>query len=147
LKADSVLQGLGKWIKLVGDKKLVSQTVIGTSNQRLMRKLCENCKQGYTPNTELLKKFNLPAEKAKCQGTGFVGRMGVFETIMLTDELRAAVRDVKQLPELGMQFRKAKMLYLQEQALRKTIAGTTAINEMVRVLAPAEKQENGAAQQ
>jgi type II secretory ATPase GspE/PulE/Tfp pilus assembly ATPase PilB-like protein len=167
LKADSVLQGLGKWIKLVGDKKLVAQTVIGVSNQRLMRKLCENCKQGYTPNTELLKKFNLPAEKAKvlyrpgkevydkkgkpsvcgkCQGTGFVGRMGVFEMILLTDELRAAVRDVKQLPELGMQFRRAKMLYLQEQALRKAIAGSTAINEMVRVLAPAEKQENGAAQ-
>ena len=65
---------------------------------------------------------------------------------MLTDELRAAVREVKQLPELGMQFRRAKMLYLQEQALRKAIAGTTAINEMVRVLAPAGKQENGAAQ-
>jgi type II secretory ATPase GspE/PulE/Tfp pilus assembly ATPase PilB-like protein len=167
LKADSVLQGLGKWIKLVGDKKLVAQTVLGVSNQRLMRKLCENCKQGYTPNTELLKKFNLPAEKAKvlyrpgkevydkkgkpstcdkCQGTGFVGRTGVFELIMLTDELRAAVREVKQLPELGMQFRRAKMLYLQEQALRKAIAGTTAVNEMVRVLAPAEKQENGATQ-
>jgi type II secretory ATPase GspE/PulE/Tfp pilus assembly ATPase PilB-like protein len=168
LKADSVLQGLGKWIKLVGDKKLVSQTLLGVCNQRLMRKLCENCKQGYTPNTELLKKFNLPAEKAKvlyrpgkevydkkgkpsvcekCQGTGFVGRTSVFEMIMLNDELRAAIREVKQLPELGMQFRRAKMLYLQEQALRKTIAGTTAINEMVRVLAPAEKQENGAAQQ
>ncbi len=167
LKADSVLQGLGKWIKLVGDKKLVAQTVLGVSNQRLLRKLCENCKQGYTPNTELLKKFNLPAEKAKvlyrpgkevydkkgkpsvcdkCQGTGFVGRTGVFEMILLTDELRAALREVKQLPELGMQFRRAKMLYLQEQALRKAIAGTTAVNEMVRVLAPAEKQENGAAQ-
>jgi type II secretory ATPase GspE/PulE/Tfp pilus assembly ATPase PilB-like protein len=167
IKADSVLQGLGKWIKLVGDKKIVAQTVIGASSQRLMRKLCDNCKQGYTPNTELLKKFNLPAEKAKilyrpgkevydkkgkpsvcdkCQGTGFVGRTGVFEMILLNDELRAAIREVKQLPELGMQFRRAKMLYLQEQALRKTIAGTTAINEMVRVLAPAEKQEPGAAQ-
>jgi type II secretory ATPase GspE/PulE/Tfp pilus assembly ATPase PilB-like protein len=167
LKADSVLQGLGKWIKLVGDKKLVAQTVLGVSNQRLMRKLCENCKQGYTPNAELVKKFNLPAEKAKvlyrpgkevydkkgkpsvcgkCQGTGFVGRTAVFEMIMLTDELRAAIREVKQLPELGMQFRRAKMLYLQEQALRKALAGTTAINEMVRVLAPADKQENGAAQ-
>jgi type II secretory ATPase GspE/PulE/Tfp pilus assembly ATPase PilB-like protein len=113
----------------------------------------------------LLKKFNLPAEKAKvlfrpgkevydkrgkpstcedCQGTGFIGRTGVFEMIVLNDELRKAIKHVKQLPELGMQFRRAKMLYLQEQALRKVIAGTTAINEMLRVLAAGKKQSSKA---
>lgn len=160
MEADSVLQALGKWLKMVEDRKLVAQTLLGISNQRLFRKLCATCKQGYAPNKELLKKFNLPAEKAKvlyrpgkevfdkrgkpstcgtCQGTGFVGRTGVFEAIFFDDELRKAIRTVKQLPELGMQFRRAKMLYLQEQALRKAIAGTTAINEMLRVLAPAKK--------
>jgi type II secretory ATPase GspE/PulE/Tfp pilus assembly ATPase PilB-like protein len=167
LEADSVLQALGKWLKMVEDRKLVAETLLGISNQRLLRKLCETCKQGYAPNTELLKKFNLPAEKAKvlyrpgkevfdkrgkpspcdtCQGTGFVGRTGVFEMIFLDDELRKAVKTVKQLPELGMQFRRAKMLYLQEQALRKTIAGTTAINEMLRVLAAGKKQGAPASQ-
>lgn len=167
MEADSVLQALGKWLKLVEDRKLVSQTLLGISNQRLFRKLCETCKQGYAPNKELLKKFNLPAEKAKvlyrpgkevfdkrgkpstcgtCQGTGFVGRTGIFEAIFFDDELRKAIRTVKQLPELGMQFRRAKMLYLQEQALRKAIAGTTAINEMLRVLAPAKKPGAPAAQ-
>lgn len=167
INADSVLQALGKWIKMVGDKSLVAETLVGASNQRLVRVLCEECKQGYTPNKELLKKFNLPADKAKvlfragkevfdkrgkasvcehCQGTGFVGRTGVFETIMLTDELRQAIKQVKQLPELGMQFRRAKMLYLQEQALRKAIAGTTAINEMLRVLTPSKRQPLAKAQ-
>jgi type II secretory ATPase GspE/PulE/Tfp pilus assembly ATPase PilB-like protein len=160
MNADSVLQALGKWLKMVGDRKLVTETLVGISNQRLLRKLCAECKQGYAPPADVLKKFNLPAEKAKvlyrpgkevfdkrgkpsmcevCQGTGFVGRTGVFEMIVLTDELRKAVRQVKQLPELGMQFRRAKMLYLQEQAMRKVIAGTTAINEMVRVLAAGKK--------
>lgn len=167
INADSVLQALGKWIKLVGDKRLIAETLIGISNQRMMRLLCEECKQGYAPNKELLKKFNLPAEKAKvlyrpgkeiydkrgkgtvcpqCQGTGFIGRTGVFETIMLTDELRQAIKQVKQLPELGMQFRRAKMLYLQEQALRKVIAGKTAINEVLRVLSSPKKQAQAAAQ-
>lgn len=167
LSADSVLQALGKWLKFVGDRKLVAQTLMGVSNQRLLRKLCDECKQGYAPNADLLKKFNLPAEKAKvlyrpgkevfdkrgkpsmcenCQGTGFVGRTGVFEMIVFNDELRKAIRQVKQLPELGMQFRRAKMLYLQEQALRKTIAGTTAINEMVRVLTAGKRQGTEAAQ-
>jgi len=165
MNADSVLQALGKWIKMVGDKKAIAETLIGISNQRMMRTLCEECKQGYSPNKELLKKFNLPAEKAKvlyrpgkevydkrgkasvcdhCQGTGYVGRVGVFEMIVLTDELRKAIRQVKQLPELGMQFRRAKMLYLQEQALRKVIGGKTAINEVLRVLSSAKKQGNAA---
>jgi type II secretory ATPase GspE/PulE/Tfp pilus assembly ATPase PilB-like protein len=64
--------------------------------------------------------------------------------IVLTDELRKAIRQVKQLPELGMQFRRAKMLYLQEQALRKVIAGKTAINEVLRVLSSSKKQGNAA---
>ena len=152
LTADSVLQALGKWIKMVGDKRLIIETLLGVSNQRMMRLLCEECKEGYAPAKEVLKKFNLPADKAKvlyrpgkeaydkrgkpivCQGTGFVGRTSVFETVILNDELRQAIKQVKQLPELGMQLRRAKMLYLQEQALRKVIAGNTAINEMVRVL-------------
>lgn len=167
MNADSVLQALAKWLKMVGDRKLVAETLVGISNQRLLRKLCDECKQGYTPNAELLKKFNLPAEKAKvlyrpgkeifdkrgkpspcqhCQATGFVGRTGVFEMVVLNDELRKAIKHVKQLPELGMQFRRAKMLYLQEQALRKVIAGTTAINEMLRVLASGKKEAPEASQ-
>lgn len=167
MNADNVLQALGKWIKMIGDKKLIAETLIGISNQRLMRTLCQECKQGYTPNKELLTKFNLPAEKAKvlyrpgkevydkkgkpsvceeCQGTGYVGRTGVFEMIVLNDELRTAIRQVKQLPELGMQFRRAKMLYLQEQALRKVIVGKTSINEMLRVLASAKKQNSAVSQ-
>lgn len=167
LEADSVLQAMARWLKLVGDRKLVAETLVGISNQRLLRKLCDTCKQGYAPNKELLKKFNLPADKAKvlyrpgkevfdkrgkpsmcedCQGTGFVGRVGVFEMIALNDELKKAVKTVAQLPELGVQFRKAKMLYLQEQTLRKVISGTTAINEMLRVLAPAKKEGAPASQ-
>jgi len=167
VRADSVLQAMGRWIKMVGDKKLIAETLVGISNQRMMRTLCEECKQGYAPNKELLKKFNLPAEKAKvlyrpgkevydkrgkpsvcehCQGTGYVGRAGVFEMVVLTDELRKAIRQVKQLPELGMHFRRAKMLYLQEQALRKVIAGKTAINEVLRVFSAGKKQGNSASQ-
>jgi len=154
-EADSVIQALGKWLKLVGDRNLAAETLLGISNQRLIRKLCNECKQAYAPDKELFRKFNISAEKTKvlyragkvqydkhgkpvtcehCQGTGFVGRTGVFETIIITDELRTAIKQAKSLPEIGAQFRRAKMLYLQEQALRKVISGTTSVNEMIRVL-------------
>jgi len=155
LKAGSVIQAFAKWLKFVGDRNLAVGTLLGISNQRLLRKLCGECKQAYTPDKELFKKFNINAEKTKvlyrpgkvlydkhgkastcenCQGTGYFGRMGVFEIITLNNELRKAIIQTRSLPEIGTLFRRAKMLYLQEQALRRVISGTVAINEMIRVL-------------
>jgi len=162
LTADNVLRALAKWMKLVGNRKVAVENLLGISNQRLIRKLCEECKQAYGPNRELLRKFNIPAEKAKvfyrtgkviyprhgkpitcedCQGTGFLGRTGVFETITMNDELRKAIVQAKSMAEIGNQFRRAKMLYLQEQALRRVIGGTTSINEVVRMLSTPKKQQ------
>jgi len=155
IKADSVIQALGKWLKYVGNRTVAADSLLGISNQRLVRKLCDECKQAYAPDKELFKKFNITAEKTKvlyragkvqydkhgkpstcehCQGTGFYGRTAVFEIIILNDELRTVIKKSKSLPEIGSQFRRAKMLYLQEQILRKVIAGKVAINEMIRVL-------------
>ncbi len=162
LKADSVIQALGKWLKYVGDKGIVASTLLGVSNQRLLRILCDECKQAYAPDKELFRKFNITAEKTKvlhragkvqydkhgkpftcehCQGTGFYGRSGVFELVTLNDELRKVIQRSKSLPEISTQFRRAKMLYLQEQSLRKVITGSVAINEMIRVLSPAKSNK------
>lgn len=162
LKADSVIQALGKWLKYVGDKKVVADTLLGISNQRLLRILCDECKQAYAPDKELFRKFNIAAEKTKvlyrtgkvqydkhgkpspcehCQGTGYFGRTGVFEIITLNNDLRRVIIKSKSLPEIGTQFRRAKMLYLQEQALRKVIAGKVAINEMIRVLSASKTKQ------
>ncbi len=160
LTADSVVIAAGRWLKLVGDRNLAAQTLLGICNQRLIRKLCEECKQAYAPNKELLRKFNIPADKVKalyrtgkviigkrgkemtcdqCQGTGYVGRTGIFEIISINDQLRKTMIQSKSLSEIGAQFRATKMFYLQEQALRKVINGTTSINEMIRVLSPKTK--------
>ncbi len=162
LEADNVIKALGKWMKLVGSRNLVAETLLGISNQRLLRKLCNECKQAYEPNKKLLRKFNLPAEKAKvlyrpgkvqydkhgkpracenCQEIGFVGRIGVFEIITINDQLRKDIRQSRSLSEIGTQFRRAKMLYLQEQVLKKVVAGTTAINEMVRIFSTSKKRK------
>jgi type II secretory ATPase GspE/PulE/Tfp pilus assembly ATPase PilB-like protein len=164
IQADSVMQALGKWLKFVGDKTVVADTLLGISNQRLLRILCDECKQAYAPDKELFRKFNIAAEKTKvlyrtgkvqydkhgkpstcehCQGTGYYGRSGVFELVTMNDELRKVIKRSKSLPEIGTQFRRAKMLYLQEQALRKVITGSVAINEMIRVLSPQKAKKEG----
>ncbi len=162
LETQSALAALGAWIKLVGDKNLVADTLTGICNQRLIRVLCDKCKEAYEPNRDLLKKFNLPADKIKlfyresppqydkhgkpilcehCQGTGFYSRMGVFETIIITDRLRDAIKNCKTLAEIGSQFRRAKMLYLQEQALRKVAEGTTSVNEVIKKFSQQENRK------
>jgi len=162
IKADSVIQALGKWLKYVGNRNVAADTLLGISNQRLVRKLCDECKQAYAPDKELFKKFNITAEKTKvlyragkvqydkhgkastcehCQGTGFYGRTAVFEIITLNDDLRTVIKQSKSLPEISSHFRRAKMLYLQEQILRKVIAGNVAINEMIRVLSTSKPKQ------
>jgi type II secretory ATPase GspE/PulE/Tfp pilus assembly ATPase PilB-like protein len=160
LKANSVLEALNKWLKLVGDKKLASESLLGICNQRLVRKLCSDCKEGYTPDSEQIRKFNLSPDKTKvlyragkviydkrgkgtpcetCQGTGYVGRTAIFEIIIINSELAKVIQTLS-IEDIGKHFRRARMLYLQEQALRKVINGTTTINEMIRVLQTKPKE-------
>ena len=165
IEEENALKALAKWIKLVGDKNKAIEHLLGMCNQRLLRKLCEKCKQAYEPNSDLLHKFNIPAERAKvfyrpgkvvydkrgkpfpcetCQETGYFGRMCIFETIMLNDHLRNAIKQAKSLSDVGTELRRAKMLYLQEQGLLKVIAGITSINETVRVLSKSKEQKQTA---
>jgi type II secretory ATPase GspE/PulE/Tfp pilus assembly ATPase PilB-like protein len=160
MKAESVMQALDKLLKYTGDRNLVAQSLMGISNQRLIRKLCDECKEAYAPDKELLRKFNISAEKTKalyragkviydkrgkpstcdhCQGTGYYDRTAVFELVGINGEL-AKVIQTQPMQEIAKQFRRAKMLYLQEQMLRRVIGGTTTINEMIRVLKPKSKQ-------
>ena len=161
LEAKSVMETIEKWLKLVGDRTLVADTLTAVINQRLVRKLCTDCRVPYQPNPALFKKFNLPANDTHtfyrpgeieydkhgkpivcqtCQGTGFYGRVGLFETIRITDELREAIRQTKSIQELSAAFRRAKMLYIQEQAIKKVSAGITSINEIIRSFSSESKK-------
>ncbi len=167
LEEENVLKALAKWTKLVGDRNKAVQSLIGISNQRLLRKLCDQCKQAYEPNKEMLHKFSIPASKARvfyrtgkvvynkrgrpspcdnCQETGYFGRMSIFETIFLDAHLRDQIKQSKSFADIQTLFRQAKMLYLQEQALMKVIAGVTSINEMVRVLSKSKEPKQNTEQ-
>jgi len=130
IEADSVIQALAKWLKLVGEKFNIN---------------AEKTKALYRAGKVIYDKHGKPSDCEDCQGIGYVGRTGVFETIIMNDELRKVVRHAKSLPEIGNHFRRAKMLYIQEQALRKVIAGITAINEMIRVTSSSKQKSNAKA--
>ena len=153
LDAVSVADVMEKWLRLVGNQALVAETLEAVINQRLVRMLCPDCRQSYKPNPSLFKKFNIPANEVevfyrpgeieydkhgkpvvceKCQGTGFYGRTGLFETIRITPELREIIKNAASIRDIAPVFRRSGMLYMQEQAIKKVALGITSINELIR---------------
>ena len=153
MAADSVNEAITKWLKYVGNNALVADTLTAVINQRLVRKLCPDCRQSYQPNPALFKKFNISPDEAgtfyrpgeiaydkhgraiaceNCQGTGFFGRIGLFETIRVDDKLKEVIRKAKSVKEITSAVRRSGMLYMQEQSIKKVAAGITSINEVIR---------------
>ncbi len=160
--ASSALAGLAKWVKAVGDARKAVMPLKAVTCQVLLRKLCPDCKEPYSPRRDLLAKMNLPAEKIDkfyrpptkpltdekgnpiicptCRGTGYYGRTGAFELLEMTDEIRELVVQGAPLSKIKAACRKNKMLYLQEQCLRKVIKGITSVEEVIRVTSKTNKK-------
>ena len=153
----SIRGQIQEWVKHVGDLKKATKSLRLVMNQRLLRKLCQNCRMAYTPTPEQLRKLNLPAGKVTqlfkaggkvqiknkiencpvCNGSGYLGQTGIFEVMLVDDKIRRMLAD-NDLKGALAHARREKMIYLQEAALSKVVAGETTIEEIVRI---APKQE------
>jgi general secretion pathway protein E len=117
--------------------------------QRLVRVLCETCKEPYKPKPEFLEKANLPSAKVDvfyrppenpeqvcptCGGTGYMGRTGIFELLVVTEPMRDMIRENPSINAIKAEARKNGMIYLQEDGLRQVIQGKTSIKELLRVV-------------
>ena len=161
ISANDSLTALARWVKLVGSTTEATEGLRGILCQILLRKLCTTCREAYRPDPKFLAKANLPAQKIEafyrppsqplmdekgrpyicptCHGNGYFGRTGVFELMEITDEVRQLLRAKAPASQIQSACRKNKMLYLQEQALRKVIEGVTSIQEVIRVTQQAKK--------
>ncbi len=128
---------------------MIASALSGVLGQRLVRLLCEACKEPYKPKPEFLKKANLPADKVdvfyrrpenpeevcqQCGGTGYFGRTGIYELLVLTEAMREMIRENPSINKIKAEARKAGMIYLQEDGLRQVIQGRTSIEELLRVV-------------
>lgn len=128
---------------------LLASSLSGILGQRLVRKLCEDCKEAYTPTPDLLQKVGLPADKVDkfyrppkqfgaacptCGGLGYRGRTGVFELLIINDRIRDLMRENPNMAQIKAEARKAGMLYMREEGLRLVVKGTTSVDELLRVV-------------
>ena len=125
---------------------LISASLVGALAQRLARKICQNCKEEYLPQRELLLRFghdpNLHPEVKfwqgrgcdKCRQTGYKGRLGIYELMRVNDELSEMIVRRSPLTELKEAARAGGMRTLQEDGFRKCMDGLTTVEEVMRVV-------------
>ncbi len=122
---------------------LVASTVEAVMAQRLVRKLCNKCKEAYKPNLDDLPP-EFPKEKLEgelfrgtgckdCRHTGFAGRMGIYELMVTTEAVRELAQERASSWEVRKAAMKEGMIGLQDDGWRKVIAGKTTVDEVLRV--------------
>ncbi|HEY2155059.1 MAG TPA: ATPase, T2SS/T4P/T4SS family [Isosphaeraceae bacterium] len=123
---------------------LITATVEGVLAQRLVRKICVNCRTQFTPSPEVVMELGMTPEDAatkpffygkgceRCNNTGYKGRMGIYELLILNDTLREMVVAETSLDEFRNACRRFGMRTLREAGLKSIHDGLTSIEEVVR---------------
>ena len=123
---------------------LVTSTVTGVLAQRLVRKLCEDCRESYRPLPELVAHLRIPANGAepvlyrargcdRCAGIGYRGRIAVLELLVLTDAIRQLILRRATVQEIHRAASAEGMRSMYEDGIQKALLGLTSIEEVLRV--------------
>ncbi len=157
LTAGDTFEALRTWLGLVVDSQAALNSLRAIVSQRLLRKLCTTCRQEYQPDPAVIKKINQKIEKLyksggqvlirgkaescpDCGGLGYKGSVAAFEVMPIDDTARAKIA-AGQMDELRTHLRRQKVLYLQEAALAKVIAGITSLSELTRAFSTKSKDQ------
>jgi len=155
MHSSNIVSCIREWVKFVGDVDSAVKPIRAIINQRLLRKLCPNCRQPLTPEeisgiklpsgigTELCRSAgqvqirNKVVECPICNGTGFMGQTAAFEVLSIDKDIRNHLRggDLKTAMATA---RRNRMLMIQEAALWKAGRGEISLDEVARVLSPSK---------
>jgi general secretion pathway protein E len=120
---------------------LIASSLMAVMAQRLVRKICPECRESFLPEASTLEDLRLPAGTKlyrgagcdACMGTGFRGRTGIFELLPVDDEIRSLVISGADAVTLKQSAAKRGMSTLFSDGLLKVRAGITTLNEVLRV--------------
>ena len=129
---------------------LITSTLEAIIAQRLVRKICSDCKEEYSPDTQELSLIGLKPSDVKdkkfyrgkgcegCNGIGYKGRIGIFEILIVNDKIRVLIVNKASTGELRRKSHEEGMLMLREDGLQKVLMGITTIEEVARETQGAE---------
>ena len=123
---------------------LITATVEAIQAQRLVRKICQVCKTPYDPTREQVMELNLPVEQFvgkkffygegcdKCNNLGFKGRTGLYELLIMNDDIRDMVSRGASVDMVRAYTRKNGVETLREAGIEALLKGVTTLDEVVR---------------
>jgi len=125
---------------------LLTSTLSGTVAQRLVRRLCRHCRESYVAMPELVLQLGLrrysnspeimlyrPKGCTECHGTGFFGRISIFEILVVSDAIRRLILQRAESHELERAAVQEGMRTMYDDGMSKAAAGVTAIEEVLQV--------------
>ena len=139
--------GLVRLLNMNIEAFLISSTVVSVMAQRLLRKICPACATVYKPSQADLQRIGYAPGDIKgatfrkghgcgqCQYTGYSGRIGIFELLILDEQVRNAIIDQKTSQQIRLiSIESTGLVTLLEDGIVKAAAGLTTINELLRSL-------------
>ncbi|MFZ5562872.1 MAG: type II secretion system ATPase GspE [Thermodesulfobacteriota bacterium] len=124
---------------------LISSSVIAVIAQRLVRVLCPMCKEAYVPDAEAILSIGASVEQfagkqvyrkqgcAHCLNTGYSGRIGIFETLVLDEKIKKMILTTYDSGRIEAAAVKQGMITLRQDGINKVLGGMTSIAEVLRV--------------
>ena len=155
IHTNSAAASITRLIEMGAKDYLISSTVSGIIAQRLVKKLCPDCKEEYYPTVEEAKqiltdpveiqrltktKLYKPHGCPNCKNTGYLGRLAVLEILVITNEIKKMIAQRAHDVEIEDFAIKQGMKTLKMSCLRHILEGQTSIDEQVRILGLASEQ-------
>jgi len=121
---------------------LVASTLQGVLAQRLVRKLCTHCRTAYTPDpAQIPEDCRLPAGQKlwqangcrECRGSGYNGRIAIFELLMTTSRIRSLCMQQADAAEIQNEAIRQGMQSLRQNGWQRVLTGETSLDELIRV--------------
>ena len=122
---------------------LLTPTILCVIAQRLVRTICAHCKEEHVPDDRLKAELGLKVEKEmefyrgagcpRCGRSGYLGRAGIHEMMVMTENLRKLIVSRPSIDQIRRMARKEGMKTLRENALIKARMGITSLSEVLRV--------------
>jgi len=154
LHTNTAAGAIPRLIDLGVTPKIIGSSLTVTLAQRLARKLCAECKKEVAPNEReqkiidevstlikekvgdvlQTKKIWIPVGCEKCSNTGYKGRIGIFEAVLMTAEIETLLDTIPSEREIRNIAAKQGLLNMREDGIEKILAGTTAFDEVERVV-------------
>jgi len=127
---------------------LISSSVIASMSQRLTRKICDNCREPYQPRRDVLLGFGFDPDAPEnrdhvfyhgrgcenCRQTGYRGRLGIYELMMMNQEVAELVVKRASAGQIREAALASGMVTLQKDGFRKVLKGLTTVEELTRVV-------------